>query len=299
MRMDVETLLSLKAAAVAGAFLAFALIERLRPAVAGPLLLTWRNRGRAALQRLGRNAGLFGLNLLVSPLLVIPITILADRWALGWRPAALEGAPGLVVDLLVLDCWIYWWHRANHVFPWLWRFHEVHHLDEHLDTTSGVRFHLGEVLLSAGVRGVVIVALGIPLTSVIIFETLVLLTALFHHSDMRLSPGTERLLSRVIVTPGIHWVHHHAIRRDTDSNYATILSIWDPLFGSRSRTRRFAGMKIGVERMRDRPLWRLIVQPVLPQWLIAKWLPRPARQKDAVSRSPREAKNASIAHHKP
>jgi sterol desaturase/sphingolipid hydroxylase (fatty acid hydroxylase superfamily) len=65
----------------------------------------------------------------------------------------------------------------------------------------------------------------------------------------------------VVITPSIHWVHHHAIRADTDSNYGTIFSFWDRLFRSRSATERFTDMKIGVERMRDRSFLRLLVAP--------------------------------------
>jgi sterol desaturase/sphingolipid hydroxylase (fatty acid hydroxylase superfamily) len=236
--------------------------ERIRPAAPSPLLLTVSNRSRAALRRLGRNLGLFSVNLLLSPLVVVPITLLADRWSLGWRPPALESTWAIGLDLLLLDLWIYWWHRANHEIPWLWRFHIVHHLDEWLDSSSAVRFHFGEVLLSAVVRGLVIVILDIQLASVLIFEGLVLAAAIFHHSDAALPPRLEAALSRIIVTPSIHWIHHHARRADTDSNYATILSIWDRLFGTRSATRRTPELRIGVERCRDRPLLRLLAVPL-------------------------------------
>ena len=66
----------------------------------------------------------------------------------------------------------------------------------------------------------------------LLFEALVLTRAIFHHSDARLPPRLEAALARVIITPSIHWVHHHAIRADTDSNYGTIFSFWDPLFRS-------------------------------------------------------------------
>ncbi len=89
-------------------------------------------------------------------------------------------------SLVLLDLWIYWWHRANHRVPFLWRFHEVHHLDQFLDMTTALRFHLGEVLLSAIVRGVIIVILAVPLMSVVIFETALLLATMFHHSNMKL-----------------------------------------------------------------------------------------------------------------
>ena len=260
--MEVASLVGLKTALVALSALIFAGWERLRPAVASPLLVRRRGSSTAAWRRLGRNLGLFGLNLLLSPLLVLPLTAWADGFSLGLRPAFLVGTAGLVADLLLLDLWIYWWHRANHELPFLWRFHAVHHYDELLDTSTAVRFHFGEVALSALARAGVIVLLDAPLASVVLFEGLVLTAAIFHHSDARVPSGAERLLSRLIVTPSIHWVHHHARRADTDSNYGTIFSFWDPLFRSRSRTARTAAMPIGVEGARDRPLLALLGAPL-------------------------------------
>jgi sterol desaturase/sphingolipid hydroxylase (fatty acid hydroxylase superfamily) len=259
--MTIEALLSLKALLVGGVFLFFVAYERLQPATDSPLLLRLGHASRAAWRRLASNLSLFGINLLLSPLVVLPITVWADGFSLGLRPAWWSGWQGLLLDLLLLDFWIYWWHRANHELPILWRFHQVHHFDELLDTTSAVRFHFGEVLLSALVRALVIILLDLPLASVLLFEALVLIAAIFHHSDARLPPRLEALLSRAIITPSIHWVHHHALRADTDSNYGTIFSFWDPLFRSRSPTRRWAAMPIGIEGARERPLLRLILTP--------------------------------------
>jgi len=79
--------------------------------------------------------------------------------------------------------------------------------------------------------------------------------------DGRLPAGLERALSFVVVTPSIHWVHHHAIRADTDSNYSTLLSVWDRLFASRSATQRSPDMPIGVEGGHDRGLVALVRRP--------------------------------------
>jgi sterol desaturase/sphingolipid hydroxylase (fatty acid hydroxylase superfamily) len=225
--------------------------ERLFPAV----------RVRDSLTRLARNFGLAAINLVLSPLVVVPLSAFAAQWALAWRPLWWSGIPGLFLDLILLDGWIYLWHRLNHVVPALWRFHEVHHLDEHLDGSSALRFHFGEVLLSALVRAGVIFIFAIPLSSVVVFETLLLIVTVFHHSNLRLPATLEQALSLVMVTPSLHWVHHHAKREDTDSNYATVLSFWDLLFKSRSPNRRFPSMKIGVEGHSDFPLFRLIVRP--------------------------------------
>lgn len=192
---------------------------------------------------------------------MLPVTAWAASVDAGLRPDWWRGPWGLALDLVLLDFLIYWWHRANHVVPLLWRFHEVHHLDRFLDTTSAVRFHFGEVLLSALARAAVIVALGIPFASVIAFEALVLLAALFHHSDVALPPRLEAALARVIITPSIHWVHHHRVRADTDSNYGTVFSFWDPLFATRSRTARTPDMAIGVEGRAERPFVGLLLSP--------------------------------------
>lgn len=167
----------------------------------------------------------------------------------------------LLIDLIILDCWTYWLHRAYHRIPFLWRFHEVHHRDEFLDTTSAVRFHIGEVVISSFLRLAIIAVLALPLATVLIFEALLLSAALFHHSNVRLPARLENALSRIIVTPSVHWVHHHAIRRDTDSNYATVLSIWDPLFRSRSDTKRTPDMKIGAEGVEDISFFGLLLLP--------------------------------------
>ena len=214
-----------------------------------------------SLGRIVKNFSLAGLNALLSLLVVVPVSVFAARWSLDWRPDWMGGWAGLVFDLILMDLWIYGWHRANHVFHLLWRFHEVHHLDESLDASTALRFHFGEVFNSSLVRAAVIFLLAVPFSSVLAFETLVAMIAIFHHSNVRLPAALERALSWAIVTPSIHWVHHHATRADTDSNYATILSVWDRLFGSVSTTLRTADLRMGVEGQRDTGLAALVLRP--------------------------------------
>lgn len=255
--MILEKLLLLKSYLVFAWLASLFVWERVAPASGS----TWWPHNRQSVQRLGRNTGLWLLNAAVSLLLVLPITLWAADHALPWRPDWWQGGWGLAADLLLLDLWIYWWHRVNHEVTFLWRFHRVHHLDQHLDVTSALRFHFGEVILSALVRVAVIILLGVPFASVVLFESLVLVCAIFHHSDIRLNPVFERILSKLVITPAIHWVHHHAVYRDTNSNYGTVLSYWDRLFGSRSRFVRTAAMPIGLENQVERPFARLLIAP--------------------------------------
>ena len=243
--------LSSKGGIVVLTLVVFMLLERAFPVV----------RARLNMDRIFRNFSFAGINFLLGPLIVVPVTAMAAGYAFHWQPQWWSGWTGLALDLLILDFWIYFWHRANHLVPLLWRFHEVHHLDETLDASSALRFHFGEVVLSSVVRALVIILLGVSVFSVVVFETLVTMAAIFHHSNIKLPPHLEKLLSLVIVTPSIHWVHHHAVRSDTDSNYSTILSIWDRLFGSVAAGKRIPDMLIGVEGLKEQKLLRLILRP--------------------------------------
>jgi sterol desaturase/sphingolipid hydroxylase (fatty acid hydroxylase superfamily) len=254
MQPSIDTTLAWKGATITAWFALFFLAERFRPAAAARLAeQSWR--------RLARNLALWLVNTGLSPLVVLPVSAWAAAHALPWRPGWWTGATGLAIDLLLLDGFIYWWHRANHEVPLLWRFHRVHHFDRFLDTTTAVRFHFGEVLLSAVARAAVIVVLALPLASVLIFEALVLAATIFHHSNLRLPARLERVLALIVVTPSIHWVHHHRRRVDTDANYSTVLSLWDRLFRSRAPGRRTPDMAIGVEGEEERPLPGLVTAP--------------------------------------
>ena len=250
----------------------------------GGVLLPFAKPQARPIRRIAKNLSLVGINALVSPLLVIPVTVFAAQWALTWRPDWWQGGLGLTLDFVLLDVWLYVWHRANHVFPVLWRFHEVHHLDETLDASTALRFHFGEVIASSLLRAVVIFLLGVPLASVLLFEIVVAMAAIFHHSNLRLPATLERALAWVIVTPSIHWVHHHAKRADTDSNYATVLSVWDRVFGSRSATVRTVAMQMGVEAGRDLGFVGLVARPfvglrsIRPSQSRSGEAPVPARQ---------------------
>ena len=241
---------------IAGAWLLlFLAAERLEPAAPRPLT------GSQERFRLLANFALWAINIGLSAGFVLPVTALAARHGAAWRPGWWQGPGGLLLDLLLLDGLIYWWHRANHRVALLWRFHAVHHLDRFLDSTSALRFHFGEVAISALVRAGAILLLGFPLASILAFETVVLIATIFHHSNLRLPARLEAALARVVITPSIHWVHHRRRQADTDSNYGTIFSFWDRLFASRSPTQRDPSMPIGVEGFEELSLPGLIARP--------------------------------------
>lgn len=133
--------------------------------------------------------------------------------------------------LVLLDAWMYVWHRANHTIPLLWRFHRMHHSDRYMDVTTATRFHLGEHIGAVVLRLGLIPIAGFELWHLVAYDILVIAITQFHHADISIG-RCDRWLRWLIVTPYMHKVHHSDWRQETDSNYSTVLSVWDRLFGS-------------------------------------------------------------------
>jgi sterol desaturase/sphingolipid hydroxylase (fatty acid hydroxylase superfamily) len=143
----------------------------------------------------------------------------------------LAGSLRFGLALVLLDGWMYIWHRANHTLPFLWRFHRMHHSDRHMDVTTATRFHLGEHVGAGLLRLGLIPLLGFEVWHLVVYDTLVIAIIQFHHADISVGRW-DRWLRWLIVTPDMHKVHHSDWQPETDSNYSTVLSIWDRLFGS-------------------------------------------------------------------
>lgn len=162
----------------------------------------------------------------------VHVTNWAEREQFGLlHQTGLPAFMTFAASLLLLDGWMYLWHRANHTIPFLWRFHRMHHSDRHVDVTTATRFHLGEHFGGAVLRLGVIALLGIELWPLLVYDTLVIAVTQFHHADISLG-RCDRWLRWIIVTPYMHKVHHSDWRPETDSNYATVFSFWDRLAGT-------------------------------------------------------------------
>lgn len=152
--------------------------------------------------------------------------------------------------LLLLDSFTYLWHFANHRSAWLWRFHRAHHADGALTATTAVRFHAGEIALSALAKMALIPLLGLQLEELAAYETLLAASTAFHHANISMGRW-DALLRLVIVTPDMHKLHHSINPRQTHSNFATILSIWDRLGGTFQRPEHMESLKFGLEEVSD------------------------------------------------
>lgn len=156
-----------------------------------------------------------------------------------------------MIAFVLLDFTFYYWHRLNHQLPFLWRFHNVHHIDVDLDVSTAVRFHFGEITLSILFRVLQLLLIGPSPGVFLIFEMCFEVAAEFHHSNWRLPFRFERVLNKVFVTPRMHGIHHSIIQEETDSNYSTIFSWWDRLNGTFRMITEAHAVTIGVAAYRD------------------------------------------------
>jgi sterol desaturase/sphingolipid hydroxylase (fatty acid hydroxylase superfamily) len=134
--------------------------------------------------------------------------------------------------VVLMDYTLYVWHVLTHRVPLLWRFHVAHHADLDLDTSTALRFHFAELIVSVPWRAAQILLLGVSPLSFSVWQLFLFLSIMFHHSNVRLPFEFERRLNRVIVTPRMHGIHHSFVREETNSNWSSGLTIWDWLHGT-------------------------------------------------------------------
>ena len=155
-----------------------------------------------------------------------PWTSAASALPEGWRMA---------LALVVGEFGFYWGHRWSHEWKWLWRFHAVHHSAEHIQFLVNTRAHPVDTIFTrlCGLCLLYATCLADPAgPHPTLIPTIVLfvgsLWSYFIHANIRWRLGP---LEHVISSPAFH--HWHHTRADhKDRNYASMLPIYDRLFGT-------------------------------------------------------------------
>jgi len=217
-------------------------------------LFEWRFPGRSwrfpRPARWRTNLSLILLNTALTRLTLGAFAVTAAFWA-GEQGVGLFNTVDLprwlvvLTGVVVLDAAVWLQHWLTHRVPLLWRLHRVHHTDLELDVTTALRFHPLEIGLSLLWKGLVVVLLGLTPATVVLFELLLSISAIFTHANLHLPDQLDRRLRWLICTPDMHRIHHSVYQPETDSNYGFFLSVWDRLWG----TLRDQPVD-GVERMR-------------------------------------------------
>ncbi len=141
----------------------------------------------------------------------------------------------LVVGLPLLDLiGAYLAHWTEHRIPVLWRFHLVHHTDQHVDTTTANRHHPGESVIRFVFTTLAVLIVGAPIWLVFLYQSMSVVLSQFNHANIVVPSWLNKALGVVFVTPDMHRVHHHYRMPYTDTNFGNIFSFWDKVFGTYS-----------------------------------------------------------------
>ena len=206
-----------------------------------------------------------------------------------------------VVFFLFIDLGQYVSHWVQHKIPLLWEFHKVHHTATVLTPLTTFRFHpvgnaIDGLFLGVFLAVPVVVAellyglsvidlLAIAATANVVANVLVL--DALHHTHFQISFGP---LDRVLMSPGMHQVHHSVKRKHWGKNYGARLSLWDWCFGTHMHVPK-EQMKYGMGTAEDdkgqfKSLIWCYVGPFINGWHLAKpalrlgrRIPEPAAEK--------------------
>jgi sterol desaturase/sphingolipid hydroxylase (fatty acid hydroxylase superfamily) len=270
----------LSGAVVAGAFVTLLALELRRPlrrAVEPKRARLVRNFVVAAL-------GAAAVSVTERPAINHLAAVVAERrWGILPR-AALPTWLEVPAALVLMDYTLYVWHVLTHRVPWLWRFHVVHHIDLDLDASTALRFHFAELVISIPWRAAQVVLIGVSPLAFSVWQTALLLSTMFHHSNVRLPAAVERRLVRLVVTPRMHGIHHSTARAETDSNWSSGLTLWDRLHGTLRLDVPQEAITIGVPAYRtprDVGLASILRLPFVRQR--PSWQPVEARSPAAAS----------------
>ncbi|MEO5670784.1 MAG: sterol desaturase family protein, partial [Ramlibacter sp.] len=183
----------------------------------------------------------------------------------------LGGAPGqwpwwqtsmmVVAYLLSFDFCYYWFHRAQHAWPFLWRFHRLHHSDISISSTSSFRHHWMEETFRYFVIAIPLYMLfGRPTEYAPFIGLTIGAFGLFIHANIRLDMGP---LTHVIIGPRYHRMHHSIAETEINRNFATFFPIWDRVFGTQALPRKNENPDTGIATDR-KPNGILQILPVPP-----------------------------------
>lgn len=159
-------------------------------------------------------------------------------------PTWLYISGGLILMDLI-GAWLVHW--IEHKTKWMWKFHLIHHTDQNVDATTGLRHHPGENIFRLFFTTLAVLVTGASFGLVMMYQTLSAFFAHFSHANIRIPVYLDKFLSYIFVTPNFHKIHHHYAQPHTDSNYGNIFSVWDHLFKTVSTFEKMDNLVYGID----------------------------------------------------
>lgn len=171
-----------------------------------------------------------------------------------------------VLVAVIADFCTYWVHRLHHQLPSLWPFHKVHHSAEVLTPVTVYRKHPVYDLVSGMVEALPVGALqGLVLFfcvgkieyvtlggANVVYVAFNFLGSNLRHSHIWLDFGP--VLSRLLISPAQHQVHHSRNPVHFNKNYGEMLALWDWMFGTLYVPMERESLEFGLSDRKGRPV---------------------------------------------
>jgi sterol desaturase/sphingolipid hydroxylase (fatty acid hydroxylase superfamily) len=180
----------------------------------------------------------------------------------------------VIITCVLEDFTQYWWHRAAHTYPWLWKAHRVHHTAPEMTVFVTVRnswVYLGLFPPRIVASGLIFFGFGQAFLVGYFFKALIGISS---HSSIKWDKPLYAIkwlhpvmwvLERIIITPYTHHAHHAASDKDgigvINGNYGNMFIIWDVLFGTAKITRKYPA-EYGIEDYPKEPWYVQLGYPI-------------------------------------
>lgn len=121
-------------------------------------------------------------------------------------------------------------HYLSHKVRFFWCLHEVHHSALHMNTSTGVRNSIFDVI-STDALYLLIPLLGVEPPVFLITYSLLKIWGTFIHINEDLVSKIP-LVNWIMIDPSAHHVHHARNPEYIDKNYGEFVNVYDKLFGT-------------------------------------------------------------------
>ncbi|NND48892.1 MAG: sterol desaturase family protein [Rhizobiales bacterium] len=190
-----------------------------------------------------------------------------------------------IFSLLLLDFGKYFGHALLHWVPVFWEFHKPHHSAQVLTPLTTYRIHPLEHIVSSTVSGLCVGAatavgvftFGAMISPISIFGFNVgvflfyVVGANLRHSHVWIP--YPQWLSRILISPAQHQIHHSSLPEHHDRNFGSIFAIWDLMFHTLYVPAEREKLRFGLSEGEDRDyenVRNLYVVPLIKAWRLVR-----------------------------
>ena len=161
-------------------------------------------------------------------IVAVAVAFTTDTYT-GFWPRDINLLLQLAMALLITEFGRYWWHRATHKIPLLWRFHAIHHSSERLYWLNAGRFHPVDTAIAVFISVGILMLLGAGPEVIFIMSIWIAVHGLYQHCNVNLRLGP---LNYIFSMAELHRWHHSLSIEKANHNYGSNIILWDIVFGT-------------------------------------------------------------------